>query len=47
MSQTPPTRPFALCRSASSTAPRPPGAHLVLDLRHHFRDPHVTPPCGS
>ncbi|MCX5400062.1 RNase adapter RapZ [Streptomyces sp. NBC_00102] len=20
-----------------------PGAHLVLDLRHHFRDPHVSP----
>lgn len=21
----------------------PPAAHLVLDLRHHFRDPHVDP----
>ncbi|HMG65622.1 MAG TPA: RNase adapter RapZ, partial [Streptosporangiaceae bacterium] len=21
----------------------PPAAHIVLDLRHHFRDPHVSP----
>jgi len=21
----------------------PPAAHLTIDLRHHFRDPHVTP----
>lgn len=21
----------------------PPAAHVVLDLRHHFRDPHVSP----
>ncbi|MFI9231331.1 RapZ C-terminal domain-containing protein [Streptomyces rimosus] len=21
----------------------PPPAHLVLDLRHHFRDPHISP----
>jgi UPF0042 nucleotide-binding protein len=21
----------------------PPAAHLVVDLRHHFRDPHVNP----
>jgi len=21
----------------------PPAAHLIIDLRHHFRDPHVSP----
>ena len=21
----------------------PPSAHLIIDLRHHFRDPHVSP----
>ncbi|MFI8531777.1 ATPase [Streptomyces aquilus] len=21
----------------------PPSAHLIIDLRHHFRDPHITP----
>ncbi|MFJ7998995.1 ATPase [Streptomyces sp. NPDC096310] len=21
----------------------PPAAHLTIDLRHHFRDPHITP----
>ncbi|PZT74495.1 MULTISPECIES: RapZ C-terminal domain-containing protein [unclassified Streptomyces] len=22
---------------------QPPAAHLILDLRHHFRDPHINP----